>query len=203
MNLSNISVAALCAACASTLGYAQLIDLTKAPNAANAGIAKSLDQEIGAGRGDIMTPDSSAFIINRDPFRAVRRGRQIFQRKFQRLDGAAPYLRDGTGDIANNVTIGAGSTDSCAACHGRPRGSAGVGGDVVTRPDSRDAPHLFGLGIKEMLADEITADLRNIRRTAIAQAASNKTAVTMTLASKGIQYGSITVDLCTGLEPLR
>jgi hypothetical protein len=35
---------------------------------------------------------------------------------------------------------------------------------VVTRPDSRDAPHLFGLGIKEMLGDEITTDLRNIRR---------------------------------------
>jgi hypothetical protein len=194
MTRLNISVATLCAACASMLGYAQLIDLTKAPNAANAGIAKSLDQEIGAGRGDIMTPDSSAFIINRDPFRAVRRGRQIFQRKFQRLDGAAPYLRDGTGDIANNVTIGAGSTDSCAACHGRPRGSAGVGGDVVTRPDSRDAPHLFGLGIKEMLGDEITTDLRNIRRNAMTQAATSKTAVTLPLASKGIQYGSITAN---------
>ena len=31
---------------------------------------------------------------------------------------------------------------------------------MATRPDSRDAPHLFGLGLKEMLADEITADLR-------------------------------------------
>ena len=45
--------------------------------------------------------------------------------------------------------------------------SAGSGGDVVTRPDSRDAPHLFGLGLKEMLADEITAELRNIRAQAI------------------------------------
>jgi len=40
----------------------------------------------------------------------------------------------------------------------------------VTRPDSRDAPHLFGLGLREMLADEITMDLRNIRTLAIAQA---------------------------------
>src|ERR1700682_5621601 len=102
MALSSITVAALSTWCASILS-AQLIDLTKAPNAANAGIAKSLDQEIGVGRGDILTPDSAAFNINRDPFRAVRRGRQLFQRKFQRLDGAAPYLRDGTGDIANNV----------------------------------------------------------------------------------------------------
>ena len=70
-------------------------------------------------------------------------------------------MRDGKGDIANNLGIGAGSTDSCAACHGRPRGSAGSGGDVVTRPDSRDAPHLFGLGLKEMIADEITAELHH------------------------------------------
>ena len=38
---------------------------------------------------------------------------------------------------------------------------------MVTRPDSRNAPHLFGLGLKEMLADEITAELRAIREDAI------------------------------------
>lgn len=40
---------------------------------------------------------------------------------------------------------------------------------MVTRPDSRDAPHLFGLGLKEMLADEITTDLRSIRAQAITE----------------------------------
>jgi len=58
-------------------------------------------------------------------------------------------------------------SDSCALCHGRPRGSAGSGGNVVTRPDSRDAPHLFGLGLKEMLAYEITTDLRSSRDLAV------------------------------------
>ena len=53
---------------------AQLIDNTQAPNTAKAGINKSLADEIGVGRGDIMTPYSSLFIINRDPFRAIRRG---------------------------------------------------------------------------------------------------------------------------------
>jgi hypothetical protein len=172
--------------------FGQLIDKTKAPNAANEGINKSLTDEIGAGRGDVMTPNSSAYIIARDPFRAIRRGRQIFQRKFQRLDGEAPYLRNGVGDIANDIGIGAGSTDSCAACHGRPRGSAGSGGDVVTRPDSRDAPHLFGLGLREMLADEITAELRAWRSAAVAQARQSGATVTLPLTSKGIQYGSIT-----------
>ncbi len=45
---------------------------------------------------------------------------------------------------------------------------------MATRPDSRDAPHLFGLGIKEMLADEMTAALRSIRDEAVAQAAARK-----------------------------
>ena len=52
---------------------AQLIDKTLAPNAANEGIAKSLADEIGAGQGDIYTPDSSAFIIACDPFRLCSR----------------------------------------------------------------------------------------------------------------------------------
>jgi len=172
----------------------QLIDNTQATNTINAGINKSLANEIGAGRGDIMTPNSSLFIIGRDPFRAVRRGRQLFQRKFTVGQGQGPGVGDGFGNINTILTIGAGLADSCALCHGRPRGSAGAGGDVVTRPDSRNAPHLFGLGLREMLADEITADLRAIRRKAIVQAAAHNRSVTMPLTSKGISFGSITAN---------
>src|SRR5215470_14617927 len=60
----------------------QLIDNTQAPNTAKAGINKSLLDETGAGRGNVMTEWSSAYIIARDPFRSIRRGRQLFQRKF-------------------------------------------------------------------------------------------------------------------------
>ncbi len=174
--------------------YAQLIDRTKNPNTINAGIAKSLSQQTGAGRGDMMTPDSSMFIIKRDPFRSIRRGRQLFQRKFLRTQGAGPIADDLIlgGNIETSLRIGAGLADSCAACHGRPRGSAGFGGDVVTRPESRDAPHLFGLGLKEMLADEITTDLRAIREAAIAQAQQENRNVAKPLRSKGIDYGRIT-----------
>ena len=171
---------------------AQLIDRTQNPNNANAGIAKSLQEQIGAGRGNILTPHSSAFIIARDPFRSIRRGRQLFQRKFLRSQGMGPLVNDGVGDINTNLALGAGLVDSCAGCHGRPRGSAGFGGDVVTRPDSRDAPHLFGLGIKEMLADEITADLRAIRADAIDRARRLNRNVSRSLTSKGIDYGRIT-----------
>src|SRR6476659_8948739 len=173
--------------------WAQMTDRTQNPNVANFGIAKSLTQEIGAGVGDWTTPDSSSFIIARDPFRAIRRGRQLFQRKFLRTQGQGPLAGDGVGDINTNLALGAGVSDSCAGCHGRPRGSGGFGGDVVTRPDSRDAPHLFGLGLKEMLADEITEDLRLIRSQAINEWRLAHRATSKVLVSKGIDYGSITV----------
>src|SRR5581483_3605485 len=113
-----------------TTAQAQMIDNTQAPNTARAGINKSLSDEIGAGRGNVMMPGSSVYIINRDPFRAIRRGRQLFQRKFTHLQGQGPNEKDGVGDINNDVGIGAGLADSCALCHGRPRGSAGTGGNV-------------------------------------------------------------------------
>jgi Di-haem oxidoreductase, putative peroxidase len=176
------------------LAAAQMIDNTQAPNTAKAGINKSLLDEIGAGRGDVLTPNSSVYIINRDPFRSIRRGRQLFQRKFTRVQGQGANEGDGSGDINTDIAIGAGLSDSCALCHGRPRGSAGAGGNVVTRPDSRDAGHLFGLGLKEMLADEMTTDLRATRDLAIAKALQTKHSVTLKLASKGVNYGSITAN---------
>ena len=173
---------------------AQLTDLTQTPNSAEEGIVLSLEQQVGAGQGDENTPDSSIFIIRRDPARAVRRGRQLFQRKFTLAQGHGPRANDGIGDIAEIAALGAGLADSCAACHGRPRGSAGFGGDVVTRPDSRDAPHLFGLGLQEQLADEITSDLRALRDQAVADASEQGAPVSVVLESKGINYGEITTQ---------
>jgi len=66
------------------------------------------------------------------------------------------------------------------------------GGDVATRPDSRDAPHLFGIGLKEMLADEITSDLRGIRDATIARALAKGRTVSAVLSSKGVKYGMVT-----------
>src|SRR6266567_4321354 len=173
---------------------AQLIDRTQAPNISGDGISKSYADQIGRGRGDRMTPDSSQFIIQRDPFRAIRRGRQLFQRKFTKAQGLGPNVGDGVGDINATLAIGAGLADSCALCHSQPRGSAGVGGNVVTRPDSRDAPHLFGLGIKEMLGDEITAELRARRDSAVSQAKSGGQSVVASMTAKGIDYGAITAN---------
>ena len=176
----------------SATAMAQLTDKKQTPNTAGEGINKSMQEEEGVGRGDIMTPDSSMFIIKRDPFRSIRRGRQLFQRKFTMQQGLGPRTDDGVGDIEHDGSIGAGLTDSCASCHGRPRGSAGFGGDVFTRPDGRDAPHLFGLGLQEMLGDEITTDLRAIRAEALLAARQQGKPVRRNLISKGINYGRIT-----------
>jgi hypothetical protein len=74
---------------------AQESDLTQTPNAVGAGIYKSLEEQIGAGRGDGFTPDSSSFLIARDPFRAIVRGRQLFQRKFTQAQGVGQRTNDG------------------------------------------------------------------------------------------------------------
>jgi cytochrome c553 len=173
---------------------AQLTDVTRATNPIGEGICKSFPQQVGAGRGNIFTPGSSLFIINRDPFRSIRRGRQVFQRKFARVQGQGPAIDDAFGDISvdPNQRRAAGLADSCAACHGRPRGSAGFGGDVFTRPDSRDSPHLFGLGLKEMIADEMSKEMRKIRDNAILVAAASGQPVTATLITKGVNFGTIT-----------
>jgi hypothetical protein len=183
-----------------TTARGQLVDQTTAPNTAGEGISKSLADEIGAGRGDWDTPNSSSFVIARDPFRAIKRGRQLFQRKFTRAEGHGPGVGDGAGDVNTILAIGAGLGDSCASCHGRPRGAAGFGGDVATRPDSRDAPHLFGLGLKEMLADEITADLRAIRAGAVVDARQSRHDVMRPLVGKGIGYGAITAHADGSLD---
>lgn len=171
---------------------AELTDLTQTPNAEGAGIAKSLEEQVGASVGDIYTPDSSAFIIARDPARAVVRGQRLFQRKFTIAQGFGPRTNDGIGDIESDASLGAGLVDSCAGCHGRPHGAAGFGGDVFTRPDSRDAPHLFGLGVQEMIGDEITAELRATRDAAIEDAQADGEAVTVDLWGKSTYYGTLT-----------
>jgi len=170
---------------------AQETDQTQAPNAAGAGAAKSLVQQIGAGRGDRDTPGSSIYLIARDPFRSIARGRELFQRKYTHAQGLGPRFGDGVGNIETSPQSGAGMADSCAACHSRPQGAAGFGGDVFTRPTSRDAPHLFGLGLVEMLGDEMTADLRRTRTLALRRASETGRDVHALLRSKGVSFGSL------------
>lgn len=162
-------------------------------NAPGGCIAKSLENQIGSGHGDENTAGSAVYLIKRDPARSIRRGRQLFQRKFSVDEGQAPRVNaSSSGDITQMRALGAGLADSCSACHGRPRGSAGFGGDVNSRPDSRDAPHLFGLGLTEQLADEMTKKLRQQRNRAIELAAADNRCASTMLKAKNISFGTIT-----------
>ena len=158
-------------------------------------IERSLEDQVGAGQGDGNTPYSSSYIILRDPVRAVRRGRQLFQRKFSEQEGLGPRVNyDSTGDIASHRALGAGLADSCSSCHGSPKGAAGFGGNVATFPDGRDAPHLFGLGLVEQLAEEMTEELRGLRDTAIEKATRLNNTITRRMRSKGTEFGHLVVS---------
>ncbi len=209
-----------------TGAQAQLTDESQTqPQVPGGAIAKSLEEQIGAGHGDAFEYGSSVYLVKRDPARSIRRGRQLFQRKFTADQGVGPRVDfASTGDIREHRGLGAGLMDSCAGCHGRPRGAAGFGGDVVTRPDSRDAPHLFGLGLQEMLAQEITDDLRAIRAAALSEASADSSVdagsrrcrhrpeecrrrtragggtVTRRLVSKGLDFGTITANADGSLD---
>lgn len=188
------------AVCFCVPATAQLLDQSRVDdngnvNVSNGVIARSLEDQIGAGRGDEFTPSSSIYLINRDPARSIRRGRQLFQRKFSSAEGQGPRINAAsTGDVTQNRGLRAGMVDSCAGCHGRPKGSAGVGGTVATEPDTRDAPHLFALGIVEQLANEMTQDLRSIRTTVIAQATSGGSGVDCAVAGTNTWAGNYQVD---------
>ena len=81
-------------------------------------IAKTLAEQIGSGQGDETIEGSSVYLIKRDPARAIRRGRQLFQRKFSRDEGVGPRVNDSsTGDVTVSRALGAGLSDSCASCH--------------------------------------------------------------------------------------
>ncbi|MDG1893023.1 MAG: di-heme oxidoredictase family protein [Verrucomicrobiota bacterium] len=181
---------------------AQLVDEGQIGSTVPLGaITESLAEQIGAGRGNVKMPLSSQYLIKRDPARAVRRGRQLFQRKFTAAQGLGPRVTaDSVGDISANPAFGAGISDSCAGCHGRPKGSAGFGGVVTTRPDSRDAPHLFGLGLQEMIADEMTRSLRSQRDRIVEQAAATGTEARTTLTAKGVHFGILSVDSAGKLD---
>lgn len=195
IRLGTVTIMAIAVMVLSSAALAQLIDKTVYPNTPNVGIAKSYAQQIGVGRGTITTPNSSLFLIKRDPFRAIRRGRQIFQRRFTRDQGQGPVTGDGPLDptqlTTNSRALGAGLMDSCAGCHGHVKGAAAAGSTIHTTPGGRNAPHLFGVGLKAMLGEEITGDLWSIRDKAIADARRLGRIVEAPLRSKGIDYGTI------------
>ena len=108
--------------------------------------------------------------------------------------------------------------NACASCHNQP--FAGGAGDFVSNvfvsegfqntdfdntdpqfSNERNTNHLFGAGLVELLAREMTADLQLLRNSALTKARDTGTPVTVKLLTKEVDFGVLvanadgTVDL--------
>ena len=162
-------------------------------------------------------PDHNEVAMNPDLLpQLVDQGRQLFEAKFNELDGAG---RPGaTGDskptprsTANNVEfIRTSGPDamSCASCHNQP--TIGGSGDFVANafvgahfsdpptyridPDvtnERNTISIFGAGLIEILANEMTQELKTQREQAIDEAQALGKSQKISLSTKGVNFGSI------------
>lgn len=146
-------------------------------------------------------------------------GRTLFSARFTIADGAGrplatqaiiPTKRRRPAEMAFVRTSGTDSS-SCFSCHNLPvlGGAADFTGNAFisegfesTDFDSvdpqfsneRGSPSLFGVGLIELLAREMTVDLAKMRRHALAEARSGGKPVIAHLVTKGVSYGSITAN---------
>ncbi|MBK9265193.1 MAG: hypothetical protein IPM54_36105 [Polyangiaceae bacterium] len=136
-----------------------------------------------------------------EPEDLFRFGDAFFTHEFRPIDGAGndslpPLRRIHTG------VKGGFDTYSCAGCHsvGGPDGAgsltqnAFVNGDGahLSSANVRNAPAVLGLGLVQMLAEEMSANLLAIRDNALAKAAAQGSAVTLPLVAKDVSFGEIT-----------
>jgi cytochrome c peroxidase len=148
----------------------------------------------------------------------VKDGESLFTSNFTTADGLGrpmatqaiiPTLRKHPVDAMFRRTAGLDST-SCKACHNAP--FTGGGGDFTVNAfvsegfesadfdtldpqfsNERGTVALFGDGLVELLAREMTADLRAERQQAVAAARASGQPQTVSLSSKGVDFGKLTV----------
>ena len=149
-----------------------------------------------------------------------RIGDDLFEAQFTTLDGVgALSLPDGTPlpTRFSRVPPGGGrftgpNAQACSGCHNTPFGtSAGEAASNVLqdpglagRPpfNTRNTISLFGSGLIQRLAEELTEELHSTRDAAIAEALSARSAVTRELVARGISYGFLAVDLGDDGQPV-
>jgi hypothetical protein len=154
-------------------------------------------------------------------------GEQLFTAKFTTLDGAGrpaatqaiiPTRPRHRPAQAFARTSGPDS-NACSSCHNDP--VAGGAGDFVTTvfvsegfanadfdttdpqfSNERGTNHLFGAGLVEMLAREMSEDLARLRAQALKQAAAGGDPVRIDLTTKGVSFGRLTA-MPDGLVDIR
>ena len=173
-----------------------------------------LDQHL---RPDFQLPSGE---VSPEQLETIRDyGEELFKARFTREEGAGrpkatqaiiPTKRKRVSEFTFSRTAGLDAA-ACAACHNEPKlGGAGdfaanvfvsegfVNADFDSLDpqfsNERNSNHLFGAGLVELLAREMTTDLHGLRATALQQARSSQQPVKVELLSKGVSYGFITAQ---------
>lgn len=142
-------------------------------------------------------------------------GEQLFSARFTQIDGARKHNATGSliataatapAERSFEAASGAGAS-ACASCHNEPL--IGGAGDIVSnifirneftdstatpllhRANERGTNHLFGAGLIELLAREMSADLARIRQRALTRARNSRGTVRLQLISKGVSFGHL------------
>ena len=147
----------------------------------------------------------------------AEKGRDLFEARFTGLDGAGrpnatqaivPTAPRRPAEFAFQRLAGP-DANACSSCHNEPV-TGGAGGFVSNAfvsegfesahfdtldaqfSNERGTNHLFGAGLVELLAREMSADLAAQRREALRQARAGGEEVRAQLSSKGVDFGRIT-----------
>jgi hypothetical protein len=161
--------------------------------------------------------DAALALSKSNPQKLIDRGRDLFAAKFTVLDGAGrpkatqaivPTKRK-RGETAAFQRTGGPDAAACSSCHNDP--IPGAAGDFVANvfvsegfesadfdsidpqfSNERNSNTLTGDGLVELLAREMTADLREQRRQVLKAARQTRQDVTVALATKGVGFGKLT-----------
>ncbi len=162
-------------------------------------------------------------------------GDRLFEHRFSARDGVGANVGNGqrfslvpradldadnqwASHIPRRVT--GPNAQSCNVCHSTPFGD-GAGRAVMNNirdPKhtgqisdfiNRQTPHIFGIGALQRLAEEMSAELEDVRVAAIAQAQSSGQTVSLPLVAKGVDFGLLTAypdgsleaSEVTGIDP--
>ncbi|MDH3234754.1 MAG: hypothetical protein OEQ29_14635 [Alphaproteobacteria bacterium] len=151
------------------------------------------------------------------PAALIAEGERLFTAKFTRFDGVGrpmatqasiPTKRRRPAESAFVRTSGPDAT-ACVSCHADP--SPGGAGDFTVNAfvsegftsaefdsldpqfsNERGTTALFGAGLIELLAREMTAELQAQRNTALSAARATGEAVSAALSTKGVGFGALT-----------
>ena len=169
----------------------------------------------------IREPVDQATLIGRlsktDLEALVEKGREFFEARFTTLDGAGrPHATQAIIPTAHRRPVehdfqrlAGPDANACASCHNEPvtGGAGGFVGNVFVSEgfesadfdtldpqfsNERGTNHLFGAGLVELLAREMSADLKAVRTKALTSARRSGEPVKAKLDSKGISFGFLT-----------